>query len=61
MTMIVVTHELAFARDVADRVVFFAEGIIAVQGTPSQVLDSPEEPRLRRFVQRFASQAEVKT
>ena len=60
MTMIVVTHELSFARDVADRVVFFAEGVIVVQGTPAQVLDNPEEPRLRRFVQRFASQTEVK-
>ena len=59
MTMIVVTHELGFARDVADRVVFFAEGVIAVQGTPAEVLDNPEEPRLRRFVQRFASRTEV--
>ncbi|MGH7714682.1 MAG: amino acid ABC transporter ATP-binding protein [Vulcanimicrobiaceae bacterium] len=60
MTMIVVTHELAFARDVADRVVFFAEGVIAVQGTPQQVLDNPDEPRLRRFIRRFASQAEIR-
>jgi len=59
MTMIVVTHELSFARDVADRVVFFAEGVIAVQGKPSEVLDNPEDPRLRRFVQRFSQRTEA--
>lgn len=59
MTMIVVTHELSFARDVADRVVFFAEGVIAVQGAPSEVLNNPEDPRLRRFVQRFSQHMEV--
>ena len=59
MTMIVVTHELSFAREVSDRVVFFSDGIIAAQGKPSEVLDNPEDPRLRRFVQRFSQRTEA--
>ena len=43
MTMIVVTHEMGFARDVADRVVFMDEGVVAEQGTPEEVFDNPQE------------------
>ena len=50
MTMIIVTHELGFARDVADRVVFMDEGRIVEQGPPAQVLDSPREERTKRFL-----------
>ena len=50
MTMIVVTHELGFAREVADRVVFLDEGMIVEQGKPAQVLDNPREERTRRFL-----------
>ena len=50
MTMIVVTHELGFARDVGDRVVFMDEGRIVEEGPPAQVLDSPREERTRRFL-----------
>jgi polar amino acid transport system ATP-binding protein len=50
MTMIVVTHELDFAREVCDRVVFMDEGAIVEQGPPSQVLDAPREERTRRFL-----------
>jgi len=50
MTMIVVTHELGFARDVGDRVVFMDEGAIVEQGPPSQVLDNPREERTKRFL-----------
>jgi polar amino acid transport system permease protein len=50
MTMIVVTHEVAFARDVADRVIFIDEGRIIEQGPPAQVLGAPREDRTRRFL-----------
>ena len=50
MTMIVVTHEIRFARDVADRVVFMDEGTIVEQGTPAEVLDNPKEERTQRFL-----------
>jgi polar amino acid transport system permease protein len=50
MTMIVVTHEMRFAREVADRVVFMDEGVIVEQGSPSQVLDKPQHERTRKFL-----------
>ena len=49
-TMIVVTHEIGFAREVADTVVFMDEGRIVEQGTPADVLDRPEHPRTRAFL-----------
>ena len=49
-TMIVVTHEIAFAREVADTVVFIDQGHVVEQGTPAQVLDSPRHDRTRAFV-----------
>jgi polar amino acid transport system ATP-binding protein len=52
MTMIVVTHEMHFARDVGDRVVFMDEGKIVEQGRPADVLDNPREERTRRFLRR---------
>jgi len=53
MTMIVVTHEMAFARDVADRVVFMDQGLIVEEGPPSQVIDAPQTERLQTFLGRF--------
>jgi polar amino acid transport system ATP-binding protein len=50
MTMIVVTHELGFAREVAHRVVFMDGGVIVEQGAPAQVLESPKEERTKRFL-----------
>jgi polar amino acid transport system ATP-binding protein len=50
MTMIVVTHEIGFAREVADRVVFMDEGAIVEQGKPAGVLDNPREERTQRFL-----------
>jgi polar amino acid transport system permease protein len=50
MTMIVVTHEIRFAREVADRVVFMDEGAIVEEGTPTDVLDNPREERTQRFL-----------
>jgi polar amino acid transport system permease protein len=57
MTMVVVTHEMQFARDVADRVVFMDEGHIAEQGTPQDVLDDPKQDRTRRFLRLVARQS----
>ncbi|GAA1076995.1 amino acid ABC transporter ATP-binding protein [Nocardiopsis composta] len=54
MTMLLATHEMGFARHVADRVCFLDGGRILEQGPPEQVLDAPEHPRTRRFLQRFA-------
>ncbi|MCL2491222.1 MAG: amino acid ABC transporter ATP-binding protein [Coriobacteriia bacterium] len=50
MTMIVVTHEMGFARDVADRVVFMDEGVIVEQGTPSEIFDNPQHMRTKDFL-----------
>ena len=52
MTMLVVTHEMQFAREVGDRVVFMDEGRIVEQGVPADVLDRPREERTRRFLRR---------
>jgi ABC-type polar amino acid transport system ATPase subunit len=52
MTMVVVTHEMQFARDVGDRLVFMDEGRIVEQGVPADVLDRPHEERTRRFLRR---------
>ena len=53
-TMIIVTHEMAFARDVADQVIFMDGGFIVEQGDPKQVIDHPQEERTRQFLARFA-------
>ena len=53
MAMLLITHEMAFARDVADRVVFFDEGNIVEQGPPEQIFDRPESERLQTFLARF--------
>ena len=50
MTMVVVTHEMGFAREVADRVVFMADGKILEEGTPKDLFDSPKDPRLQDFL-----------
>lgn len=55
MTMILITHEMEFARDVADRVVFLDEGRIAEQGPPSDILENPQSDRLQSFLSRFHS------
>jgi len=50
MTMVVVTHEMGFAREVADRVVFMADGSIREQNTPAELFDHPQDPRLQDFL-----------
>jgi polar amino acid transport system ATP-binding protein len=52
-TILMATHEMAFARDVADRVVFLDQGVIVEEGAPSEVFGSPREPRTRAFLSRF--------
>ena len=53
-TMIIVTHEMAFARDVADQVIFMDEGVIVEQGDARQVIEHPREERTRQFLSRYA-------
>jgi polar amino acid transport system ATP-binding protein len=48
--MIVVTHEIGFAREVADRVIFMDEGVIVEEGPPAEVLESPREERTKQFL-----------
>ena len=50
MTMVVVTHEMGFAREVGDRVLFMADGKILEEGTPEKIFDAPENPRLKDFL-----------
>lgn len=50
MTMVVVTHEMGFAREVADRVIFMEDGVIVEEGTPQQVFDNPTSERTRDFI-----------
>ena len=52
-TMIIVTHEMAFARDVADRIIFMDEGVIVEQGDPRQVIDHPREERTKQFLTKY--------
>lgn len=52
-TMIVVTHEIEFARDVADRIIFMDDGVIAEEGTSDQVINHPKNPRTKMFLSRF--------
>ncbi|WP_415721111.1 amino acid ABC transporter ATP-binding protein [Photobacterium ganghwense] len=49
-TMLVVTHEMQFAREVADRVIFMADGEFVEQGTPTQIFTNPQDPRLKKFL-----------
>ncbi|MCI6832415.1 MAG: amino acid ABC transporter ATP-binding protein [Clostridiales bacterium] len=50
MTMVIVTHEMGFAREVADRVIFMADGVITEEGTPEQIFDTPQQERTRAFL-----------
>ena len=50
MTMVVVTHEMGFAREVGHRVLFMDEGIIVEEGTPAQIFDNPTNPRTQSFL-----------
>lgn len=53
MTMLIVTHEMAFARDVSSHVVYMANGVIAEEGTPQQIFVEPQNPLTKEFLNRF--------
>ena len=55
-TMIIVTHEMQFARDIADKILFMDEGIVIEYGPPHEVLDNPSSERMKRFLERYSSQ-----
>lgn len=55
LTMIVVTHEMEFARDVSDRVIFMDKGVIAEEGTPDEIFNNPKEERTKEFLKRILS------
>ena len=56
MTMVVVTHEMAFARAVSDRVIFMDGGVIVEQGPAREVIDNPQQERTRHFLARYSEQ-----
>ena len=49
-TMIIVTHEMSFAKDISDKIIFMADGIIEEMGTPSEVFDNPKSPKTKAFL-----------
>ncbi len=55
MTMLIATHEMGFARDIADRVCFLDAGVILEQGPPAQIFENPQEPRTQQFLQRIVA------
>ena len=56
MTMVIVTHEMAFARDVADRIIFMDEGVIAEEGPAEELINHPKNERTRAFLSRFSGE-----
>ena len=54
MTMVVVTHEMAFARDISTEIIFMDGGVIVEQGEPNQVINNPQTERMKAFLSRFA-------
>lgn len=58
MTMVIVTHEMAFARDVSDRIVFMSDGVIVEEGAPEQVIEHPRHERTKAFLARFQEDGE---
>ena len=56
LTMIIVTHEMAFARDVSNHVVFMSDGVICEEGTPDEIFTNPQKPELKTFLSRFMNQ-----
>lgn len=60
VAMIVVTHEMQFAYEVSDRVIFMDDGVIVEQGTPQQIFETPKEERTKTFLSRFTVQSAIK-
>lgn len=61
LTMVIVTHEMQFAKDVSDRVIFMDKGVIAEQGNPNELFEHPKQERTRQFLSRFASSRQTET
>jgi putative amino-acid transport system ATP-binding protein len=59
-TMVIVTHEMNFARDIADKVIFMADGVIVEEGAPEEIFDHPKQERTKRFLSNFNRTNEVK-
>lgn len=55
MTMVIVTHEMNFARDISDRVIFMDEGVVVANGTPSEVLEVSDNPRINQFLNKISN------
>ena len=55
LTMVIVTHEMGFARDVSDQVVFMSDGVITEQGTPQQIFNDPQKEKTKKFLRNFRS------
>jgi polar amino acid transport system ATP-binding protein len=55
-TMLIVTHEMQFAREVADTILFMDEGLVIEYGKPEVVMDNPESERMKRFLERYTSE-----
>ena len=53
ITLIIVTHEMAFAKEISDRIIFMADGQIIEQGTPSEIFENPKVQRTKEFLRRF--------
>ena len=53
ITTIIVTHEIAFAREISDRIVFMDNGVVVEEGSPEEVIDHPQNSRTKQFLQRF--------
>lgn len=58
MTMIIVTHEMNFAKNISDKIIFMDEGVIAEEGTPQQIFYNPQNPRTKEFITGFSQQTE---
>ena len=56
MTLLMVTHEMRFAREISDRVVMFDQGQVVEQGPPEQIFGNPREERTRRFLERYSNE-----
>lgn len=57
LTMIIVTHEMGFAKSISDRILFIADGVIAEQGTPAEILDHPQNAKTQQFLRNFRQNA----
>ena len=56
LTMLIVTHEMAFARDVSSRVIFMKDGLVCEEGAPQVIFNNPTKPETREFLSRFMAQ-----